>query len=172
MGELAKVQGPSKVEEIPLSELRRIDPILNRYGRKPNYLIPILKECQEVFGYLPPEVQRYIARGLGINSSQVYGVVTFYSFFTMVPRGKYTLRCCLGTACYVKGAPDIVQKLTETLNVKVGETTADRKFTLEAVRCLGACGLAPCMMVISSDRTDTQGMLTPASAIELLSLYE
>jgi NADH:ubiquinone oxidoreductase subunit E len=172
MVEAAKLQGNSISEEIPLSELRRIDPILNKYGRKPNYLIPILKECQEIFGYLPAEVQRYIAKGLGITSSQVYGVVTFYSFFTMIPRGKYTLRCCLGTACYVKGAPDIVQKLTETLNIKVGETTKDRKFTLEAVRCLGACGLAPCMMVISSERTDTHGMLTPASAVELINIYE
>lgn len=172
MVEAAKMEGPQVVEEIPISELRKINPILERFQQKPSYLIPILKDCQELFGYLPAEVQRHIARGLGVTSSHVYGVISFYSFFTMTPRGKHILRLCLGTACYVKGASDILQRFVETLNTKVGETTEDRKFTLEAVRCLGACGLAPVMMVVGKDKTDTQGMLTPASAVEFLGLYD
>lgn len=172
MEEAAKIDVPREVEEIPISELKKIDPILERYQHKPSYLIPILKEGQELFGYLPVEVQRYIARGLGVNSSHVHGVITFYSYFTMTPRGKYTLRLCLGTACYVKGASDIMKKFVQALNVKVGDTTEDNKFTLEAVRCLGACGLAPVMTVVSGEKVDTRGMLTPASSIELLGLYD
>lgn len=172
MEEAEKADVPMEVEEIPISELKKIDPIVERYQYKPSYLIPVLKESQELFGYLPAEVQRYIAREIGVTSSHVYGVISFYSFFTMTPRGKYTLRLCLGTACYVKGAPDILERFVQTLNIKVGDTTEDKKFTLEAVRCLGACGLAPVMTIVGGDEVDTRGMLTPASAIELLGIYD
>ena len=117
MAEAAKTESSTEVEAIPLSELRKINPILEKHGHKPSYLIPILKDCQDFFGYLPAEVQRYIAKGLGLTSSQVHGVVTFYSFFTMIPRGKYTLRICLGTACYVKGAPDLLLKKCDRIIV-------------------------------------------------------
>ncbi len=110
-------------------------------------LIPVLEEIQEAIGYLPKSIQSRVAHGLRIPFSEVYGVVTFYSFFTMVPRGKHTVRCCLGTACYVRGGKKNLEKLRETLKVEPGETTHDRRFSLETVRCLGACALAPAMTV-------------------------
>jgi NADH:ubiquinone oxidoreductase subunit E len=114
------------------------------------------------------EVQHKLARGLNISTSHVYGVVSFYSFFTMVPRGRHTIRLCLGTACYVRGAPEIQAKIEQELGIGVGETTPDRRFTLEAVRCLGACGLAPVMMV----NEDTHGALEPGTVLQILEQYE
>ena len=107
-----------------------------------NPLIEILRSAQEIFGYLPVEVQEFIAQELNIPVNQIYGVVTFYNFFTMTPRGKYNLNVCLGTACFVKGAPRLVQMLSEELGIQMGETTKDGIFTMSAVRCVGACSLA------------------------------
>lgn len=115
-----------------------------------NPLIEILRTAQEIFGYLPVEVQEFIAAETGIPASKIYGVVTFYNFFSMTPRGKYNLNVCLGTACYVKGAPRLVQMLSEQLGIQMGETTADGLFTMSAVRCVGACSLAP-VFVIGED---------------------
>jgi NADH-quinone oxidoreductase subunit E len=115
-----------------------------------NPLIEILREAQEIFGYLPPEVQQFISQQTGIPLNHIYGVVTFYNFFSMEPRGKYLINVCLGTACYVKGAERLIQMLTDELNVEMGKTTADRQFTLSAVRCVGACSLAP-VFVIGED---------------------
>ncbi len=115
-----------------------------------NPLIEILRIAQEIFGYLPMEVQEFISNEMNIPVSKIYGVVTFYNFFTMKPRGKHTLNVCLGTACYVKGAARIVSLLEEILGIKMGETTPDRLFTLSAVRCVGACSLAP-VFVIGED---------------------
>ncbi len=115
-----------------------------------NPLIEILRVAQEIFGYLPVEVQEFIAREMNIPASKVYGVVTFYNFFSMKPRGKYTLNVCMGTACYVKGAPRLVQMITDTLSTQMGETTPDGRFTISAVRCVGACSLAP-VFVIGED---------------------
>jgi NADH:ubiquinone oxidoreductase subunit E len=115
-----------------------------------NPLIEILRQAQEIFGYLPMEVQEFISQEMGIPVSKIYGVVTFYNFFTMKPRGKHTINVCLGTACYVKGAARIVSMLEEILGIKMGETTPDRLFTLSAVRCVGACSLAP-VFVIGED---------------------
>jgi len=112
-----------------------------------NPLIEILRIAQEIFGYLPVEVQQFIADKLDIPVSHIYGVVTFYNFFTMKPKGKHTINVCMGTACFVKGAPKLMQMLSDELNVKVGETTADGLFTLSAVRCVGACSLAPIFVV-------------------------
>lgn len=112
-----------------------------------NPLIEILRSAQEIFGYLSVEVQEFIAQELNIPVNQIYGVVTFYNFFTMIPRGKYNLNVCLGTACFVKGAPRLVQMLSEELGIKMGETTKDGLITMSAVRCVGACSLAPVFVI-------------------------
>jgi NADH-quinone oxidoreductase subunit E/NADP-reducing hydrogenase subunit HndA len=144
-----------------------MDGILDQYRERPGSLIPVLQKAQGVCGYLPAEVQRYIAEGLNISPSQVFGVVSFYSFFTMKPRGKYTVRVCLGTACYVKRSDEIIEKLKGELKVEVGGITEDRMFSLEAVRCLGACGLAPVAVV----GEDTYGLLDPVKALGILKKY-
>lgn len=115
-----------------------------------NPLIEILRQAQEIFGYLPMEVQEFIAQEMNLPVSKIYGVVTFYNFFSMKPRGKHMVNVCLGTACYVKGASRIVSLLEEILGIKMGETTEDKLFTLSAVRCVGACSLAP-VIVIGED---------------------
>ena len=112
-----------------------------------NPLIEILRLAQDIFGYLPVEVQEYIAAELGIPVSQVYGVVTFYNFFSMKPRGKHIINVCTGTACFVKGAPRILQMLADELGIQIGDTTEDRQFSLSAVRCVGACSLAPVFVI-------------------------
>ncbi|MCF7919750.1 MAG: NAD(P)H-dependent oxidoreductase subunit E [Candidatus Cloacimonetes bacterium] len=113
-------------------------------------LIEILRDAQEIFGYLPEEVQRFIAEELNMPLSEVYGVVTFYNFFSMKPRGKYVINVCTGTACYVKGAPRLLQMLSDELKIELGGTTPDNQFTLTSVRCVGACSLAP-VFVIGED---------------------
>lgn len=123
-----------------------------------NPLIEILRSAQEIFGYLPIEVQEFIGKEMEIPVSKIYGVVTFYNFFSMKPRGKYMINVCTGTACYVKGAPKIIQMLSEELSIQMGETTSDGLFTMSAVRCVGACSLAP-VFVIGEDtfgRIDTK----------------
>ena len=135
-------------EEFTPNERLAVDAVIERYRSKPGALISVLEDVQDVLGYLPKAIQRKISLGLGIPFSEVYGVVTFYSFFTMAPRGRHTVKCCLGTACYVRGSKKILEKLSGTLGVKPGDTTPDRRFSLETVRCLGACGLAP---VITAD---------------------
>ena len=120
-------------------------------NNNPSELIAILHRAQSIFGYLPMKVQSFIADKLGINVSKVYGVVTFYSFFTMVPKGEYVINICLGTACFVRGADKILERVEEILKIKNGETTADGKFTLTTLRCVGACGLAPVMQI--NDKT-------------------
>lgn len=128
-------------------EWQRIDEIIGRHAGKEGSLIPALEEIQGVTGFLPESIQRYAAAGLDIPLSHVYGVVTFYSFFTMEPRGKYHIRCCQGTACHVRGAKRNLEKMERTLGIKAGSCTDDRMFSIEVVRCLGACGLAPVMTV-------------------------
>lgn len=115
-----------------------------------NPLIEILRVAQDIFGYLPIEVQEFIANEMNIPASHIYGVVTFYNFFSMTPRGKYNLNVCIGTACFVKGAPRLIQMLSDELGIQLGETTKDGLFTMTAVRCVGACSLAP-VFVIGED---------------------
>ena len=127
-----------------------------------NPLIEVLRQAQDIFGYLPIEVQEFIAQEMNVPASKIYGVITFYNYFTMKLRGKYTINLCMGTACYVKGAPRLAQMMEEELGVKVGETTADGRFTLSAVRCVGACSLAP-VFVIGEDtygRVDTRDKMS------------
>ncbi len=160
------------VREIPPEEdpeyiAQKLDGIIKKYINKPGSLIPVLQEAQETIGYLPPAVQRYIARRLNIPVSEVHGVVSFYSFFSMKPKGRHNIRVCLGTACYVKGAEEILKKVKEKLNIDVGEVTKDRTFSLESVRCLGACGLAPVVVV---DK-ETYGDVTQKKVEEILAHY-
>jgi NADH-quinone oxidoreductase subunit E/NADP-reducing hydrogenase subunit HndA len=110
-------------------------------------LIRVLHKAQGIFGYLPAEVQKFVARELGISTAKVYGVVSFYSFFTMTPKGEHKIAVCMGTACYVRGAEKVLNELKSELGISVGETTADGKFSLDALRCVGACGLAPVVLV-------------------------
>ncbi len=137
----------SGVQVFPPEDLDRLDEVVDRYAAAAEYLIPALKDAQEMFGYLPWEVQHRLARGFHITRSRVYGVVTFYSFFTTVPRGKHTVRVCLGTACYVKGSQGVLESIVSEIGIDVGETSLDGRFTFEAVRCLGTCGLAPVLVV-------------------------
>jgi NADH:ubiquinone oxidoreductase subunit E len=148
--------------------MAKVDQTIEKWQGKPGCLIPVLEECQEIVGYLPVELQEYIGRRLGIAGSTVYGVVTFYSFFSMVPKGRHVIKVCLGTACYVRGTKNIIQTLTGKLGLEVGQTTPDRRFSLQAVRCLGACGLAPVMVV----DTDTHGGMTLSRIESILDRYE
>lgn len=127
--------------------LYRIRELAAEYKGKEGSLIQVLHIAQGIYGYLPLEVQTVIAEELDIPLSQVSGVVTFYSFFSTQPRGEHTIRVCLGTACYVRGGKKIVEQLKKLLNVEIGDTTEDRKFTFEVARCIGACGLAPAMSI-------------------------
>ena len=129
------------------AELARVDEVIRRHRQRPGALIPVLEQVQAITGYLPGAIQRRVAHGLGIPLARVYGVVTFYSFFTMTPRGRHQVRVCLGTACHVRGAQRNLEHLERRLGIAPGECTCDREFSLEVVRCLGACGLAPVMMV-------------------------
>jgi NADH-quinone oxidoreductase subunit E len=148
--------------------MSKVDEIIQLHRKKLGSLIPVLTGCQGIVGYLPVELQEYIGKSLNIPGSDIYGVVTFYSFFTMVPKGRHTIKVCLGTACYVRGTKPILKKLSSTFKIGVGETTEDRRFSIEAVRCLGACGLAP--VVVVGD--DTHGGLTPDGILEILERYE
>lgn len=129
--------------------------------------IPVLHEAQEIYGYLPIEVQTMIAEGLNVPLAEVYGIVTFYTQFSLNPKGEYPIGVCLGTACYVKGSGDILEKIKEILGIDVGECTADGKFSLDATRCIGACGLAPVMTI----GDDVHGRLTVDQIEGILKQY-
>ncbi len=134
---------------------------------EPGSLIPILQKAQQLFGYLPEDALKHVSRTLRIPYSEVAGVVTFYSYFSTVPRGKHVVRVCLGTACYVRGGKEVLQAFTDLLSIGVGETTEDRLFSLEVGRCFGACGLAPVVMVDD----DVHQRVKPSKVRELLSEY-
>ena len=158
------------MEKICLSQ-RRIDEIKNvcrKYGNDPGELINILHGVQDTLGYLPKEVQELIALELGISAARVYGVVSFYSFFTMKPKGKYPISVCMGTACYVRGAEGVLEEIKKELKIDVGGVTPDGKFSLECLRCVGACGLAPVMLVDEK----VYGRLEPKQIKGILAQYE
>lgn len=121
--------------------------IIQEYEAKETNLIQVLHMAQAIFGYLPIEVQRYIAEKMGLHLSRVSGVVSFYSFFSTSPKGRHTISVCLGTACYVRGGKKVLEKLKELLEIEVGQTTGDRRFSMNVMRCIGACGLAPAMLI-------------------------
>ena len=135
---------------------------------QPGALMPVLQRAQGIFGCVPMDVQKIIAEGLGVTLSEVYGVATFYSQFRLEPNGKYTISVCLGTACYVKGSKNVLEKVVETLNTPVGKTTPDGLFTTRDTRCLGACGLAPVMMIDD----DVYGRLVPSAVPDILKKYQ
>ena len=169
MSNEAAVQQTATDNEVILPEMyRKIDAIVVRYKDKPGSLIPVLQQAQDVCGYLPHAVQRYVAKGLGMSPSVVFGVATFYSFFTLVPRGKHVIRVCLGTACYVKRSEEIIDKIKDELDLEVGEITRDKKYSLEAVRCLGACGLAPVVVI----GQDTYGDVAATKVMEIIRKYD
>ena len=125
----------------------RIREICDRYKDEKTPLMMILSDIQKEYGYIPLEVQEIVSERTGISVAEIYGVVTFYSFFSLVPNGKYVIGCCLGTACYVKGAQQVIDKFGELLGIKAGQTTADGMFTIDALRCIGACALAPAVTI-------------------------
>lgn len=148
-------------------DLAQVEAILAKYQGVKGALIPVLQEAQNAYGYLPKEVIVCIAEKMAIPVSQIYGVVTFYAQFHLNPRGKNIVRVCQGTACHVRGAKAILTALEDNLKIKAGGTTPDLNFTLETVACIGACGLAPVLMV----NDDTHGRLTPEVIPEILAKY-
>lgn len=156
--------GCSQKDEV----LQKVQQVIEEYKEVKGALIPILHEIQKLYGYLPQEALQLVSKELNISMAEIYGVATFYSLFTLEPKGDHVIRVCMGTACYVKGAQSIIDKLNSELGVEVGKTTKDGKFTLEAARCLGSCGLAPVMMV--DDRV--YGKITPGDVIKILEEYK
>jgi len=148
--------------------MSKVDEIIEMHRGKPGSLIPALEECQGITGYLPVELQEYIARRLNVPAAMVYGVVTFYSFFSMVPKGRHTVKVCMGTACYVRGVSEVLNRVQSEFKLKVGKISEDKRFSLELVRCLGACGLAPVVVVGS----DTHGGVSPDRVVEILDRYK
>ena len=156
--------------KIKLSEksIEDIKAICRSFNNEGGELINVLHKTQGMFGYLPAEVQEVIAKELNIPVARVYGVVTFYSFFTMKPKGKHPISICLGTACYVRGAEKVLDEFKRALNVKVGESTSDGKFSLSCLRCVGACGLAPVVMIGEK----VYGRVSPDGVKDILKEYE
>lgn len=150
------------------SRYEALSAVFEKYRGVDGALIPVLQEAQEIYGYLPGEVMQRISQELGIPFSKTFGVATFYAQFHLKPRGRNIIRVCQGTACHVRGGARVFERLQQELGVKNGETTGDLRFTLETVACLGACGLAPAMMV----NNDTHGRLTPEQAVKVLENYE
>ncbi len=145
----------------------QLDASIAKHKGERGAVMPVLQEAQSIFGYVPQDVQEKIADGLGVTLSEVYGVSTFYSQFSLKPKGEFVIGVCLGTACYVKGSQKVMDKISEELKIHPGETTDDSKFTLNATRCLGACGLAPVMMI----NDEVYGRLTPDQVPGILDQY-
>lgn len=151
-----------------IDKLNQIRDMLKKYEGQRDALLQALQEAQDIMGYLPIEVQKIVAEKLGITLSEVYSTITFYSFFNLKPRGKYQIRVCLGTACYVRGAEKILDRLKTELGIEVGDTTDDLKFSLDGCRCIGACGLAPAIII----NDEVYGRLTPDKVPDVLKKFE
>ncbi len=149
-------------------DIAKIKEICDFFDNKEGELISVLHRCQGEFGYLPPEIQDVVSEFMNIPVAKIYGVVTFYSFFTMKPKGKHPISICTGTACYVRGAEKVLDEFKKELNLKVGETSADGKFSLSSLRCVGACGLAPVVLVGEK----TYGRVSPDGVKEILAAYD
>ena len=133
--------------QLTQEKYQELEAYINGLATTKGELISVLHKAQHIFGYLPEEVQVFVAKKLGVPTAKVYGVVTFYSFFTMVPKGEHDIAVCLGTACYVRGAEKVLDEIKKELNIEVGETTPDGKFSITSLRCVGACGLAPVILI-------------------------
>jgi len=149
-------------------QMEQLRQVIREHKDTPGPLMPVMQAAQDIFGYLPEDVQIEIAEGLGVTLSDVYGVATFYSQFALEPKGEHVISVCMGTACYVKGAQAVLDKLADSLGIQPGGTTKDGKFTLLATRCLGACGLAPVLTVDD----EVHGRVTPESTPATLAIYE
>lgn len=149
-------------------KLQRLDAVIASNKGTRGAVMRTLQSAQEIFDHVPKEVQIYIAKGLGVTLSEVYGVATFYSQFALEPRGQFVIGVCLGTACYVKGSKNVLERIESELNVEPGHTTSDQRFTLKDTRCLGACGLAPVMMI----NEDVYGRLVPDDIPGILEKYK
>lgn len=160
MGETCKCQCGGKDE--------KLEEILNKYEKNKSNLIQILNEIQEYYGYIPEKAQLAISNYLGMEMAEIYGVITFYSRFTLKPKGKYNIAVCLGTACFVKGSEKLLDTAKEALKIKEGETTEDGNFSLEATRCIGACGLAPVFTV----NDEVYGKATPELMKKVIAEYK
>ena len=145
-----------------------LDAVISKLKDTPGALMPVLQQAQEIYGYLPIEVQKMIAIKMGVSLEEVYGVSTFYSQFVLNPKGEVAISVCLGTACYVKGSGALLDKITQILGLPVGSTTPDGKYSLEATRCIGACGLAPVLTI----NNEVYGRLTPADMEGILAKYK
>jgi NADH:ubiquinone oxidoreductase subunit E len=146
----------------------QIDTIIQTNEPVAGSIITALRECQDVVGYLPVELLDYISNGMNLPASDVYGVASFYALFSMTPKGRHTIKVCLGTACYVKGIKEAMSRIENQFNIKDGQTSEDRRFSLQGVRCLGACGLAPVMVV----NQDTYGDVSSDKVISILEHYQ
>ncbi|MBR1563465.1 MAG: NADH-quinone oxidoreductase subunit NuoE [Ruminococcus sp.] len=146
---------------------KQLQEVIAKHRGQPGGLMPTLQEAQGIYGYLPIEVQTKIADGLGVSLSEVFGVATFYSQFSLTPKGEHVCSVCLGTACYVKGSDKILEALEKKLGIKAGECTADGKFSIESCRCVGACGLAPVMTI----GEEVYGKLTPDQVSGIIDSY-
>lgn len=155
-------------EDVTPEMLAQLDDICAQYRGKPGGLIPVLQQVQGVVGYLPVAVQERISQKLGVPGHEVFGVTTFYSFFSMTPKGRHTVRVCMGTACYVRGGKEVLERLERHLDIPVDSTTPDRRFTLEQVRCLGACGVAPVVVIDQ----DTHRKVMADTAVDLVERYQ
>lgn len=162
---MSEIKAPAFVSTVEQDE--KLQAVIEKYKGTDGALIPVLHEAQNIFGYLPIEVQKRISDGLDVPMSEIYGVVTFYTQFSIYPKGKYHIGVCLGTACYVKGSGDIIDRIKQRLGVEVGQCTDDGKFSLEATRCIGACGLAPVLTV----NDDVYGRLTVDDVDDILAKY-
>jgi NADH-quinone oxidoreductase subunit E/NADP-reducing hydrogenase subunit HndA len=150
------------------SHIKTIKGICESFNNDPGELINVLHKCQEEFGFLPEDIQREISANLKIPVAKVYGVVSFYSFFTMTPKGRHAISVCMGTACYVRGAEKVVDEFKKELNIKVGGVTEDGKFSLDSLRCVGACGLAPVVLVGEK----VYGRVEPHQVKDILAEYD
>jgi NADH-quinone oxidoreductase subunit E len=149
------------------AELGEVDAIIGRYGNQPSSIVPILQDINSRYNWLPPGSVRRVSEAVALPLSRVLRIATFYNMFSFTPRGKHLIRVCLGTACHVKGGARILERLSAELEVPVGGTTPDKRFTLEAVRCLGCCGLAPVVTV----NDDVHGKMTPGQFVKVLARY-
>lgn len=149
-------------------KLKQVEVMLEKYKGKRGTLLQALQEAQNIVGYLPMEVQKMVSEALDITLSEVYSTITFYSFFSLKPKGKYQIRTCLGTACYVRGAEKVLDRLKTELGIDVGDTTDDGKFSLNSCRCIGACGLAPAMII----NDEVYGRMTPDKVPDILKRFE
>ena len=161
-----------KVSNVPFTGTKeqesKLLEVIAQYKDQKGALMPIMQAAQDIYGYLPYQVQKIISDETGIPVEKIYGVATFYAQFSMSPKGKYVVSVCLGTACYVKGSGNVLEEVEKVLGIKDGECTADGKFSIETCRCVGACGLAPVMIVSG----DVYGKITPDMVKGILDKYE